>query len=170
MSPERRRELKLQGKAEVERQSTVRKAQSEAMLPDMLAAIGHTGHPPTDLAKVTAEQLARAKREAWITTKKPIIHRDQLHSEFIPLPDPKLKWQGHPFSYRMCKACGSVLPAIPVFALLHLSSCRCGNLRYVQVLGFKWQLVRKNSMVLPIALFGRSDVAHEAQPILQADA
>jgi hypothetical protein len=156
MTPERRRHLKREGKAEVVSRSHARKVASEALLPDMLAALSHTGQPPNDLSKLTNDQIARARLEAWVAAERPVLHRDRLHQEFVPLPDTSQKWKSHPFSYLLCKRCGSALPSHPVSSLFQRSSCQCGNIRRLQLFGKAWLRVQQKPMLLPVVIFGRA--------------
>lgn len=157
----RRKELKRQGKAEVERRSALRKAESEAVLPDMLAALSHTGGFPENPDLLEADARARYEREQWVVQARPTVHREQLNAEFIPLPDTAGKWQHHLLGYVMCKGCQSALPAIPPKRLFYASSCACGNLRCRRLLSRGWLVVREKSKLLPIGHFGRANPSIE---------
>jgi len=156
MDAQRRKQLKLQGKAEVERRSAQHKARSDALLPDMMAALSHDGALPPDPTRLNAEQRARYEKELWVRKSRPTIHKRQLDSDFIPLPDTKGQWKNHALSYFMCKGCNSVLPAIPPRRPIYSSSCACGNLSWFRIFGLGKLSVREPSKLLPIALFGRA--------------
>lgn len=159
MDIERRKQLKRQGKAEVERQSAERKAQSDAVLPDMLAALSHTGTLASDPEGLPPDALARYERERWVMESRPTIHREQLNTEFVPLPDTQGKWKHHPLGYVMCKGCQSAVPAIPPQRLYYSSRCACGNLRWRRWFGQGQLWVQQLSKALPIGLFGRANPA-----------
>jgi hypothetical protein len=156
MTPDRRKQLKREGKAEVERRSRARKAESEALLPDMMAALNHPGTLPVDLSSLSPDQASRAKRELWIVTERPVLHREQLHREFVPLPDTANKWSNHPFSYLLCKACGSAVPQHPKRRLFAKAYCQCRNVLQLQLLGHHRIRVEKRLLAMPVAIFGRA--------------
>ncbi|TDM08998.1 MAG: hypothetical protein C4K60_06475 [Ideonella sp. MAG2] len=159
MDIERRKQLKMHGKAEVERRSAERKAQSEALLPDMLAALSHSGTLPSDPAGLPPDARSRYERERWVVELRPIVHREQLNTEFVPLPDTAGKWKHHPLGYVMCKGCQSAVPAVPPRCLFYASRCACGNLRWRRWFGQGQLSVQEHSKALPIALFGRANIS-----------
>lgn len=156
MDAARRKVLKQQGKLEVEKRSAERKARSEALLPDMMAALSHSGNLPANPELLRGDDRARFEKELWVREKKPTIHEEQLNSGFIPLPDTTGKWKGHPLSYFMCKRCKSALPAIPPSRAIYASKCVCGNLSWLKIFTFAKFSVRDPGKLLPIALFARA--------------
>ena len=165
MDIERRRQLKRQGKAEVERRSAESKAQSEALISDMIAALSHTGVLPLDPTHLDPDARTRYEREQWVMALRPTIHKEQLHAEFIPLPDPAGKWKQHPLGYVMCKRCHSVLPAIPPERLFYTSSCACGNLQWRRWLWRGKFSMRDSSKALPIGIFARANNSFKPSPL-----
>jgi hypothetical protein len=161
MDIERRKQLKKQGKAQVERDSAERKARSQAVLPDMLAALSHSGVLPESPDHLAPDARARFEKERWIAESRPTIHREQLLTEFVPLLDAAGKWTQHLLAYVMCKGCQSAVPLIPPHRLLYRSSCACGNLRWKRFLGYGRLAIRDPNFALPIALFGRANLLKE---------
>jgi hypothetical protein len=156
MDGARRKLLKQQGKLEVEKRSAERKARSDALLPEMMAALSHSGDLPANPELLHGDDRARFEKELWIREKKPTIHEKELNSGFIPLPDTTGKWKGHALSYYMCKRCKSVLPASPPSGGIYASKCACGNLSWCDTLGLVKFSAREPSMLLPIALFAKA--------------
>ncbi|MBT0961893.1 hypothetical protein [Denitromonas iodatirespirans] len=156
MDAARRKLLKQQGKLEIERRSAERKARSAALLPDMMAALSHSGNLPANPERLRGDDRERFEKELWVREKKPTIREEQLNSAFIPLPDTNGKWKGHPLSYFMCKRCKSALPAIPPSRPIYASRCACGNMSWLKIFNFARLFVRDPKKLLSIALFARA--------------
>jgi hypothetical protein len=162
VTTDRRRQLKREGKAEIERRTQARKDESESLLHDMKAALSHSGDVPTEFSCLSEEQRLRATRERWIISERPVLHRQQLYGEFVHLPDTAQKWLDHPLSYLLCKVCSSAIPSQPKLRLFGLSGCRCGNLRRRHILGITRLRIAEESMVVLVAIFGRASPASAA--------
>lgn len=111
---------------------------------------------------MSSEARQRYEREKWLLEDRPTIHREQLHAEFVPMPDKGGRWVAQPLSYVLCKSWESALPAIPPKRLFYSSSCACGNLRWRRLFERGRLLVRDQSKALPIGLFGGANPSFQA--------
>jgi hypothetical protein len=145
MDPERRRQLKRAGKAEVERRSA-----------ELNAAMSASNPAPVGSEEWGRGYKSGTERERWLRVKLPVLHRPQLESLFVVLPQAGAGWVAHPGGYVQCLKCGSAVPSAMPRRLFYWSGCACGNIRWRWLFFRGRATVADAKAVVPVTLVGKS--------------
>jgi hypothetical protein len=144
MDTERKRQLKAQGKAEVERRSAQLK---EAMRAANPARIGSD-----EWAK---NYKAGTLREKELKKVLPILHKRELERQFAILPVEGLGIGPLVGLYLQCRRCGSVLPSAIPKRFFYWGACECGNVKWRILWRWNWNSVSDPSLLVPVKLIGK---------------
>ena len=145
MDKERKRQLKKQGKAEVQRVSdALHKSLQEA-----------NPLPPGAPGWADSYKLG-IQREKWLKSELPVLHEPELSQLFSVRPYPNRGWLPHVGAYVQCQSCGSAIPCARKKRFFDRVRCRCKNIVWWQL--FKWRkvVIKKPENVVPIKLIGSS--------------
>lgn len=143
MDKTRRRYLKAQGKAEVQRRSAELRATMKAANP----------------ADYSDSAWARnykhsTELERWLRKELPVIHAAELHAKFL-IWDRSAQWQPYRGGYIQCEICESVVPSWLPRRWFCWTGCACGNISYRMILWWRRARVRQPAATSAVKLIGR---------------
>jgi len=150
MDPQRKRQLKAAGKAEVKRRSTALYAALDAANPVKPGDPGWSDNYKEGVA-----------RKHWLNRKLPTLWRAQWEPLFVVLPYEVNRWTPHVGGYIQCHGCGTVAPEALPWRAFYWTRCECGNVRWRCVLGWRRMRVRDARSLVPVKLIGRGSIAGE---------
>lgn len=144
MDAERKRQLKSQGKAEVERRSTQLRRAMRAANP----------------APIGSDEWGKNYKTGTLREKElkrilPIIHKRDLDWQFAVLPVEGLGIAPVAGLYLQCQQCGSVLPSAIPRRFFYWGACGCGNVKWRIFWRWNWNSVSDPSLLVPVKLIGK---------------
>jgi hypothetical protein len=148
MEPERKRQLKAAGKAEVQRRSAELRAALDAANPL------RPGEPGW-----AQNYKVGTRRGRWLRARQPTLWRSQWEPWFVLRPDTGNRWIAHPGAYVQCLGCGTVAPSALRWHWFYWARCECGNLRWRCLLGWRRLRLRDAGSLAAVRLIGRGDLA-----------